>query len=130
MTDHIVGAPLRCGKSMKYNRISKEKALNICGRTLRPTKPPINPLNCQEDCYYYDGRCELGRSDNQICIRYKNDVSFSNRVHKAILHNYEWCVKNFHLFCQLDKECFVAIYGKRNGDGMVVISKENGGNVE
>lgn len=131
MVMELISIPPRCGKSMKYNRISKEKAFDICGRTLRPTKPPFKPLNCQDDCYYYDGRCEFGRTDGQMCGRYKNDVIFSNRVHRAILYDYEWCTKNFYLFCQLDKECFVAIYGKkRNGDGMIVVSKENGSDVE
>ena len=120
----LVSMPPRSGKSIKYNRISKEKAFDICGRTLKPHKPPINPRNCMDDCYYFDGRCELGRTDNQMCVRYKNDVSFSNRVHRAILYDYEWCIKNFHLFCQLDKECFVAIYGKVK-DGMIELSEAN-----
>ena len=122
----LLNSSARCGKSVKYSRINKSKALDICSRRLRPHKPPINPLNCQDDCYYFDGRCELGRTDGLMCVRYKNDVSFSNRVHNAILHDYDWCIEHLHLFCQLDKECFVAIYGKVNEDGMIEVRKEYG----
>lgn len=129
----LIGS-VRCGKSLKYNRINKSKAIDICSRTLRPNKPLFIPLNCQNDCYYFDGRCELGfdgrcelgRTDGLMCGRYKNDVSFSNIVHKAILYDYDWCIEHLHLFCQLDKECFVAIYGKVNEDGMIKVRKEYG----
>lgn len=126
MTEHIIGNVSRCGKSVQYNHINKSKAIDICSRRLRPHKSPINPLNCQDDYYYFDGRCELGRTDGVMCVRYKNDVSFSNRVHRAILHDYDWCIEHLHLFCQLDRECFVAIYGKRDEDGMIEVRKENG----
>ena len=119
----LVSYPPRCGKSIEYNRISKEKAFDICGRTLKPNKKPITPKTCL-DCYYFDGRCELGRTNGLMCVRFRDDWSWSNRVHRAILYDYEWCIKNFHLFCQLDKECFVAIYGKVK-DGMIELSEAN-----
>ena len=121
----LIGNYQRHGKSSKYNRISKEKAFDICGRRLRPSKPPITPKTCL-DCYYYDGKCEWGKTDREMCVRFKTDWNFSNLVHRSILHDYEWCMKHFDDFCQLDKECFVAIYGKVNEDGLIEIKKENG----
>ena len=113
------------GKSIKYKRISKEKAFDICGRRLRPTKPLFAPRTCL-DCYYHDGKCEVGRTDDRLCVRFREDWSYSNTVHWRILYDYDWCVKHFHYFCQLDKECFVAIYGKKNKEGMIEIKQKNG----
>ena len=122
----IVLLPPRHGKSIKYNRISEAKAEDICSRRLRPTKPPTLPLTC-EDCYYFNGKCEYDRNDGNMCVRYKNDITFSNRVHHRILNDYEWCLKHFDEFCELDKECFIAIYGKQIDDGLIGISKKKRG---
>ena len=114
----------RCGKSIKYNRISKEKAYDICSRRLRPNKSLITPISCY-DCYYHDGKCELGKDEGYMCSRFRSDISFSNKVHRNILYNYEWCLEHFHEFCELDKEVFVAIYGKKH-DGLILIGEKNG----
>ena len=113
----------RCGRSIKYNRFSKEQALDICSRKVRLHKSPLEPITCR-DCYYHDHKCELGKNESPLCFKYINDISFTNRVRKAILNDYCWCIINLDKFCQVDKELFVAIYGKKE-DGMIKISEDN-----
>lgn len=113
MTEKQLVMPSRCAKSIKYNRFSKEEAIDICSIRLKPYKSPLTPVTCV-DCYYHDGKCEWGR--NELCFRYRDDINYSNKVHWKILNDYEWCIKHFEELCSLDKELFVAIYGViRNG---------------
>ena len=91
MTDYIIGNSLRCGKSIKYNRVSKEKALDVYkGEILPQKKTLLKPLICRDDCHHYVGRYELSKKTNgQICVNYKND---ENGAHRGILYDYKWCV--------------------------------------
>ena len=41
MTDYIIGNSLRCGKSIKYNRVSKEKALDVYKGEILPQKKTL-----------------------------------------------------------------------------------------
>lgn len=116
--------PPRYGKSIKYNRLTKDEALNVCYRKLRPNKPPIATVTCY-DCYYHDGKCELGRDEGYPCVRFKRDWIYSNWVHHKILDDYDWCLKHFDDFCQLDREVFVAIYGFKRDDGLIEVRNIN-----
>ncbi len=105
---------------MIHNRFTKEQAIHICERTLPPR---IGDAICP-NCYYFDGRCELGCIGVLRCENYVPDNFMTNRVRKNILNNYEWCVENFNKFCIVDKELFIAIWDVELDYG--VISLKNG----
>lgn len=91
-------------------KYSANKAIRICERKL---KPDYRTIIGYYDCYYHDGRCELGFNCNRDCRDYRNDVSFTNFVREKILKDPLWCEHNWETLCQVDKDLFIAIYGKR-----------------
>lgn len=117
----VISMPPRSVKAVKYNRFSREEAYEICSRRLRPNKPFGTPKTCF-DCYYHDGKCELGK-EPWGCTNFKTDWLWSNKIRRSILEDYDWCLRHFDDFCQVDKELFVAIYGKKE-DGIIYISNE------
>ena len=120
----LIPGSITHGKSMRYNRFTKEEAISICSRKVHSRK--IEPLSCF-GCYYHDGKCEIHvgfEGNNGICEDYLNDVHTTNHVRKHILNDYKWCIRYLDEFCQVDRELFVAIYGKRV-DGGIAIREEN-----
>ena len=93
-------------------RFTSNRAIMICSKKLRDnySRPLTN-----RDCYYHDGRCELGfNCENKThgeCIDFVDDVSFTNLVREKILSDPLWCEHNWEQMCRVDKELFEAIYG-------------------
>lgn len=86
-------------------KYSANQAIRICERRLKPNYRVVGVY----DCYYHDGRCELGFNCEK-CYDYRNDVSFTNLVREKILKDPQWCVHNWERLCKVDKDLFVAIY--------------------
>ena len=105
-----VAGSVTSGKSLKWNRFTKEEAYNICHRKVQPK--PQNFRTCCE-CYYHDGRCELGLPEEPFCSEFRTDWIYTNDVRYMILNDYDWCLNHFDTFCQVDKELFVALHGVR-----------------
>ena len=91
-------------------RFTKLQAINICKRRLseNPTKHWTG-----YDCYYHNGKCELGYHCWNRCPSFVPDVIATNRVRKNILYNPKWVIDHWEELCQTDKELFEAIYDKK-----------------
>ena len=96
------------------SRFTADEAFRICERKLKPNHHTIGKY----DCYYNEmGRCELDGEDcdgRTVCIVYRNDISFTNKVRENIVTDPEWCKDNWIKLCRTDKELFIAIYGDLN----------------
>ena len=92
------------------SRFTPEEAFRICERKLKHDYR----LFKEYDCYYNEiGRCELDGEDcdgRTVCIAYRNDVSFTNKVRENIVTNPKWCRDNWDKLCVVDKDLFLAIY--------------------
>jgi len=92
-------------------KYTSSQAIRICERKLQQD---FNTVGKGYDCYYYDGRCELGFNCNsRDCMDYVNDVTFTNKVRRNILNDPWWCKHNWELLCRVDKDLFLAIYGTK-----------------
>lgn len=92
------------------SRFTADEAFRICERKLKPNYHTIGAY----DCYYNEmGRCELGKDCRgiDVCVDYRNDVSFTNNVRGNIVTDPVWCRENWEKLCHVDKELFIAIYG-------------------
>ena len=88
-------------------RFTKAEAIEICQRELY-----YNPFKNYNDCYYFDGECELNLKDcSRNCLHFKTDIPFTNMIRKAILDDPEYCRRNWKELCRVDRELFITIYG-------------------
>lgn len=91
-------------------RFTKWGAIEICKRVLHEH---TYRGHIAYDCYYHDGKCELGYHCWERCPSYVPDIPTTNRVRKNILYNPKWVIDHWEELCTVDKELFLAIYDKK-----------------